>query len=53
MAQRIDQQGEGSRRLPTARIIEVVAGIGRAPVLEHADETALGRCGSRTISSGT
>ncbi len=38
--QRLDQQGEGGRRLPAARVAEVVAREGRAPVGEHPDEPA-------------
>ena len=51
IAQRIDQQGEGRRRLPAARIVEVVAREGRAPVGEHPDERPSARCGC-TWSSG-
>lgn len=41
MAQRIDHEREGRRRLPAARVEEVVTRIGRTPVGEHAPQTAL------------
>src|SRR6516164_578465 len=40
IAQRADEEGEGGRRLATARVIKVVARIGQAPVLKHAPEAA-------------
>src|SRR5919202_3365918 len=42
VAQRLDQQGEGRRVLPAARVVEVIAGIRWTPVGEHPDEAALG-----------
>src|SRR5579884_1064774 len=39
VAKRLDQQGKGRRGLATARIPEVVAGIGEAPILKYALET--------------
>ena len=47
MAKRLDEQSERRRGLAPAGIIEVIAGIGRAPILEHALQAALrdmGRC---------
>ena len=43
VAQRIDEQGEGRRGLPAARVVEVVARKGRAPVGQHPDEPPLGK----------
>ena len=37
-AQRLDQQREGRRLLPPARVMEVIAREGRAPVGEHPDQ---------------
>src|SRR5207237_1238515 len=42
IAQRFYQQREGGRDLAAAGIIKVVAGEGRAPVFEHADQPAIG-----------
>jgi hypothetical protein len=42
MAQCVDQQGERWRRLPAARVVEVVAWKGRTPVGEHPDEPSIG-----------
>ena len=47
MAKRLNEQSERRRGLAPAGIIEVIAGIGRAPILEHALQAALrdmGRC---------
>jgi len=49
--QGVDQQGEGGRRLPPARIIEVIARKRRAPVVECADQPSFPIC-PRTRSSG-
>jgi hypothetical protein len=40
--ERVDRQGEGGRMLPPARVVQVVAGKRRAPVLKHSLEAALG-----------
>jgi hypothetical protein len=48
-AQRIYQQGEGRRGLATARVIEMVAREGRAPVGEHAQQAPIGEVGLRLI----
>src|SRR3954454_14784954 len=40
--QRIDQQGEGGRGLPTAGVIEVIPREGLTPVLEHPHEPSIG-----------
>jgi aryl-alcohol dehydrogenase-like predicted oxidoreductase len=42
VAQRFDHQVEGGRGLAPARIVEVIAWEGRAPVGEHTDQPALG-----------
>src|ERR1700722_20903117 len=41
VSQRLDQQAEGRRGLAAARIIEMIARIGRAPIHKHTFETAL------------
>src|SRR4051794_1612997 len=41
-AQRLDQQAERRRVLAAARVVEVVAGEGRAPVGEDASQAAVG-----------
>src|SRR5207244_12853436 len=38
IAQRIDQQRERWRGLAAARVVEVVARVGRTPIGEHPDE---------------
>lgn len=41
MAQGFDKHGESGHRLAPARIIKMIAGIGRAPVCEHTAQAAL------------
>ena len=45
IAKRIDQQGEGRRRLPAARVVQVVARKRRAPVGKHPHRAVLPRHG--------
>src|SRR4051812_36017984 len=40
--QRFDQQGESGCRVAAARVVEVVAREGRAPVGQHPDESPVG-----------
>ena len=47
--QRVDQQGERRGVLAAAGVVEVVAGEGRAPVLEHADQPAVGDAGRYVV----
>lgn len=49
MAQRIDQKRERRRRLPSAWIMQVMAGIGRVPILQHPLEAAFGNMRCRQI----
>src|SRR5438270_10178034 len=49
VAKRLDEQDESRRGLTTARIIEVIARIRRAPIRKHALKTALGKMGLRHI----
>src|SRR6185312_17457086 len=42
LADHLDERPQARRQLATARIVEVEAGEGRAPVLEHADEATAG-----------
>src|SRR6516165_2219028 len=41
VAKRLDEQGEGWRGLAAARVIEMIARIGRAPILKHALQATL------------
>src|SRR6516162_8830284 len=47
ISQRVDEESEGRWRLAAARIIEVVARKGQAPVLKHAPEAAPREVGFR------
>ena len=38
VAQRVDKRSKSGRGLSSARVVQVVAGIGRTPLLEHARE---------------
>jgi hypothetical protein len=49
VAQRLDQQGEGGRVLPAARVVEVIPRPRGAPVLEHSLETTLLEMGLRQV----
>ena len=49
MSQRLDQQGEGGRVLPAARVVEMIPGPSGAPVLKHPRETTLGEMGLRQV----
>jgi hypothetical protein len=49
MAERVDEQGKGGRRLAPAGVVEVIARIRRAPVLEHPLETTLREMGLRHV----
>ncbi|MNE62493.1 hypothetical protein D3C80_1577760 [compost metagenome] len=40
VAERLDQGGEGRRRLPSTRIVEIIAGEGDAPGFENPDEAS-------------
>ena len=42
VAQRVDEEREGRGRLAAARIVEMVAGEGRAPVAEHPHQPPVG-----------
>jgi hypothetical protein len=48
-AQRLDQQAERRRVLAAARVVEVVAGEGRAPVGEDANQAAVGEVGVHLV----
>jgi hypothetical protein len=41
VAQRVNQQRERRRGLAPARVVEVIASKGRAPVLQHADQPTI------------
>jgi ribosomal protein L37AE/L43A len=47
MTQRVDQQSKCCRVLASARVVEVVAGIWRAPIFKHSLETTLDKMGLR------
>jgi hypothetical protein len=43
VAQRVQQQGEGGRRLTTTRVVNMIAGKRRTPIRENADQLTPGK----------